>query len=1079
MKKNLKKVISAVIALALSASTFATVSFAKSFTDVASTASYAEAVDVLSALGIVDGYGDGTFGPDKTIKRSEAAKMIVAMVNKLETANDRMGKTQFADVADDHWASGFINVGVTEKFINGKGEGKFDPDGLVKYQEMVKMIMVCLGYEEYANFYGGYPNGYIAAADEVEVTKGCSMDNEAPATRAIVARLIYNALNTPMVTAQGMVYSATEGKFVPNIQKHDPDTDVNAKYFKSLLSEKFDAYLVEGSVTATPKTLSSLKADEVNFSIAKAKYYNNEDIVDSLSYKNLNNLKVGETKAADYINTYATAIVKADEDEIYTIVSFVPSGKNKTATADLALFDEDEYVVTDVFTADSATATLLDGAELRFFASEDATRSTKYELDAAAKLYVNGVEISNPDKADFDKYVINNPVGTIEFVDTYTAGTPTDGEYDCIYVEYYVTGKVDAVSSTKITFADKTGIDKSNLVLDKEDNEDLQYNVFFNGEEIALTDIQKGDILSIKADPTVAVSASNFFEIYVSRDVQSGAVSDIDTYDEVITIGDVDYDFVYGSGDTFSTKVATFNLGSEYTVYLDIFGRIYKSEIVASSAKLAIIDRFYASSSSDSGYLATLYFADGTSKAYDLDFNKIDLGITMTGKGEKEVLSNLVYYGANASNDHKTPIENRVVEYKVSSTTNKITYLKFLKPYNTETLPAKTAYTEATANEYKSGKIGGVRMNSATTIIDATVYYEEWIENHTTDPWKNSPSVSDLAVGSLDTFVAGIDYVVWGFGDKDASGAYPFVLLTKGEGAYTEDTRFAVVQRALKVTTEKTTGEEGYGLVALYDGKDGREAENEMFVAYDATVNGTTITDSNYGTILKAGDVVVFQTNAKGDIDEIDIIFSNATIGANYATTVTNGLKANFGSLVAVPASATYWTKAWDPTNNDLSTSIVYGVVTGKTDAYFQLGQVATGTINYNDGTTDTSYTGLYTNLDADVVAGDTVVTSTNGGVMEIAITADTKVYVFDYDETSRDNMIKLGVPSDIEPTRIPDSQKIESTDAGKLGNVIIPWGATVDAETVATSNDIYFAFAKVVDGDATDVFVIRADSNN
>ena len=49
MKKNLKKVISAVIALAISASTFATVSFAKSFTDVASTASYAESVSVLSA----------------------------------------------------------------------------------------------------------------------------------------------------------------------------------------------------------------------------------------------------------------------------------------------------------------------------------------------------------------------------------------------------------------------------------------------------------------------------------------------------------------------------------------------------------------------------------------------------------------------------------------------------------------------------------------------------------------------------------------------------------------------------------------------------------------------------------------------------------------------------------------------------------------------------------------------------------------------------------------------------------------------------------------------------------------------
>ena len=152
MNKNLKKVISAVIALALSASTFASVSFAKSFTDVASTASYAEAVDVLSALGIINGYEDGTFGPDKTIKRSEAAKIIVAMVNKLATAEGRKGTTQFTDVPADHWASGFINVGVTEKFINGMGGGIFKPDGEVTYNQIVKMIVSCLGYDDYAKF---------------------------------------------------------------------------------------------------------------------------------------------------------------------------------------------------------------------------------------------------------------------------------------------------------------------------------------------------------------------------------------------------------------------------------------------------------------------------------------------------------------------------------------------------------------------------------------------------------------------------------------------------------------------------------------------------------------------------------------------------------------------------------------------------------------------------------------------------------------------------------------------------------------------------------------------------------------
>ena len=91
---------------------------------------------------------------------------------------------------------------------------------------------------------------------------------------------------------------------------------------------------------------------------------------------------------------------------------------------------------------------------------------------------------------------------------------------------------------------------------------------------------------------------------------------------------------------------------------------------------------------------------------------------------------------------------------------------------------------------------------------------------------------------------------------------------------------------------------------------------------------------------------------------------------------------------------------------------------------------------------------------------------------MDISITSDTKVYVFDYTQSRKDNQLYAGVASDIMATSIPDSQIIDAAD----GSEIIPWGAAVDSETVATANDVYFAFAKVVDGAATDVFVIFAD---
>ena len=88
--KNFKKVISSVIALAIAASSFAAVS-ASSFSDVADTASYAEAVDVLAALGVVSGYeedGAFTFKPEVEITRAEAATMIVGALNMTEDAKN-------------------------------------------------------------------------------------------------------------------------------------------------------------------------------------------------------------------------------------------------------------------------------------------------------------------------------------------------------------------------------------------------------------------------------------------------------------------------------------------------------------------------------------------------------------------------------------------------------------------------------------------------------------------------------------------------------------------------------------------------------------------------------------------------------------------------------------------------------------------------------------------------------------------------------------------------------------------------------------------------------------------------------
>lgn len=167
-----------------------------SFPDVPETADYLEAVEMLAELGIVKGDDRGNFNPDSTITRAEAATMICRLMGVEEEAL-AVKTSSFNDVPSEHWAVGYVTKCVELGIINGYGNGNFGPGDPVTYEQMVKLLVCAWGYGEMAEESGGYPTGYLQVAEDYGFAVNTSSMNSAPANRALVAVLFFNALSVP------------------------------------------------------------------------------------------------------------------------------------------------------------------------------------------------------------------------------------------------------------------------------------------------------------------------------------------------------------------------------------------------------------------------------------------------------------------------------------------------------------------------------------------------------------------------------------------------------------------------------------------------------------------------------------------------------------------------------------------------------------------------------------------------------------------------------------------------------------------------------------------------------------------
>lgn len=151
---------------------------------------YEAAIRYAESVGIVEGYEDGSYQPDRLINRAEFTKIVIAALYEEEVYGLFARESCFPDVEADEWYTQFVCYAKSVGAVDGNDDGTFKPSNLVNYVEGLKIVLDAYRvevpergsswYNKYAHY--AYANGLSLAG---------KLDPISPLTRGQMAELIY------------------------------------------------------------------------------------------------------------------------------------------------------------------------------------------------------------------------------------------------------------------------------------------------------------------------------------------------------------------------------------------------------------------------------------------------------------------------------------------------------------------------------------------------------------------------------------------------------------------------------------------------------------------------------------------------------------------------------------------------------------------------------------------------------------------------------------------------------------------------------------------------------------------------
>ena len=444
---NLKKVLALVLAFACAFTMFAGAAFTDQ-ADIKAT----DAVNMLSSLGVITGYTDGSYQPNKVVTRAEMAKMIfVVRNNKIDDSAYQSNYSKLTDISN-HWAKGYIKFCESQGIIAGKGNNKFDPDSPVTGVEAAKMLLVVSGYDSAkAGLTGSaWRTNVLKYAGAAGILDDVNSALEQGLPRQYAAQMIYNTLDVNRVK-----WSKDSESFDDVLNGGVKET-VGHAYMGLTKSTGTLVTVKKDTLALDTNTIDGAESDAISTSTKNG----------VVSYK------------------YADKFTKVSEDYTSLLGQKVK-----------VLFkDGKTNSVLGVYPTSDNTAYTVNQADVDTDASKIKVNNTKLSLDSnGATVYVDGVETGKWTKAaDFKDEKSADVLTLIDSDD--------DNDIDTVYVKTYTVGKVTYASSSSIIVNGKTyKYDDENIAdgIKKDDWAIITENLFDDCK-----DIVKADMATTKVEAT-------------------------------------------------------------------------------------------------------------------------------------------------------------------------------------------------------------------------------------------------------------------------------------------------------------------------------------------------------------------------------------------------------------------------------------------------------------------------------------------------------------------------------------------------------------------------------------------------